>query len=119
MNTIHHNLIILGSGPAGYSAAVYAARANLKPVIITGDFNIIPTESDVYKPEKYKNDALFLPEVRTAFKNLIAQGWTDGLRHLIPKKQFILFTIISEKPTKGMPECALIIFCFLLIFYLI
>ena len=36
MNTIHHKLIILGSGPAGYSAAVYAARANLKPVIITG-----------------------------------------------------------------------------------
>lgn len=32
----HHRLIILGSGPAGYSAAVYAARANLKPVIITG-----------------------------------------------------------------------------------
>lgn len=35
-NTIHHKLIIIGSGPAGYSAAVYAARANLKPVIITG-----------------------------------------------------------------------------------
>jgi thioredoxin reductase (NADPH) len=33
---IHHQVIILGSGPAGYSAAVYAARANLKPVIITG-----------------------------------------------------------------------------------
>lgn len=33
---IHHQLIILGSGPAGYSAAVYAARANLKPVVITG-----------------------------------------------------------------------------------
>ncbi len=32
----HHRLIILGSGPAGYSAAVYAARANLKPVLITG-----------------------------------------------------------------------------------
>ena len=36
MNTKHHSLIILGSGPAGYSAAVYAARANLKPVLITG-----------------------------------------------------------------------------------
>ncbi len=36
MNVIHHKLIILGSGPAGYSAAVYAARANLQPVIITG-----------------------------------------------------------------------------------
>lgn len=33
---MHHSLIILGSGPAGYAAAVYAARANLKPVIITG-----------------------------------------------------------------------------------
>ncbi len=33
---VHHRLIILGSGPAGYSAAVYAARANLKPVLITG-----------------------------------------------------------------------------------
>ncbi len=36
MTTKHHRLIILGSGPAGYSAAVYAARANLKPVLITG-----------------------------------------------------------------------------------
>ncbi|HEA26169.1 MAG TPA: FAD-binding protein, partial [Ectothiorhodospiraceae bacterium] len=35
-DTQHHPLIILGSGPAGYTAAVYAARANLKPVIITG-----------------------------------------------------------------------------------
>lgn len=36
MATVHHRLIILGSGPAGYSAAVYAARANLSPVVITG-----------------------------------------------------------------------------------
>ncbi|MDQ1316150.1 MAG: thioredoxin reductase, partial [Pseudomonadota bacterium] len=36
MSATHHKLIILGSGPAGYSAAVYAARANLSPVIITG-----------------------------------------------------------------------------------
>jgi len=36
MTTIHHPLIILGSGPAGWTAAVYAARANLNPVVITG-----------------------------------------------------------------------------------
>ena len=35
-DTQHHKLIILGSGPAGYTAAIYAARANLDPVIITG-----------------------------------------------------------------------------------
>ncbi|QDP86527.1 exodeoxyribonuclease III [Chryseobacterium sp. SNU WT5] len=62
-----------------------------KPVIITGDFNIIPTEEDVYKPEKYKKDALFLPEVRTAFENLIDQGWTDALRHLYPRETIYTF----------------------------
>ena len=36
MNEIHHKLLILGSGPAGLSAAIYAARANLNPVVITG-----------------------------------------------------------------------------------
>jgi len=36
MASVHHRLIILGSGPAGYTAAVYAARANLQPVVITG-----------------------------------------------------------------------------------
>lgn len=36
MDTVHHQLIILGAGPAGYTAAIYAARANLEPVIITG-----------------------------------------------------------------------------------
>jgi thioredoxin reductase (NADPH) len=36
MSDIHHKLIILGSGPAGYAAAIYAARANLNPVVIAG-----------------------------------------------------------------------------------
>lgn len=57
---------------------------NGKPVVLTGDYNIIPTEADVYKPERWVKDALFLPEVRAAFKTLTQQGWTDALRKLYP-----------------------------------
>ena len=52
------------------------------PAILIGDFNIIPTELDTYKPEKYINDALFRPEVRDAFEQLIALGWQDSIRKL-------------------------------------
>lgn len=52
------------------------------PVILTGDFNVIPTEIDVYKPERWGDDALFRPETRAAFKTLTEQGWTDAIRKL-------------------------------------
>lgn len=54
------------------------------PVALVGDFNIIPTELDVYKPERWHDDALFVPEVRASFAELIGQGWTDVLRTLYP-----------------------------------
>lgn len=52
------------------------------PVVLTGDYNVIPTELDVYKPERWLDDALFRPETRTAFKTLVEQGWIDALRKL-------------------------------------
>ena len=55
-------------------------------MVLTGDYNIIPTEQDAYKPERWVEDALFRPESRTAFKALQAQGWTDALRHLYPEE---------------------------------
>ena len=60
------------------------------PVVLTGDYNVIPTESDVYKPERWVDDALFRPESRTAFQKLVAQGWTDALRKLHPTE--IIYT---------------------------
>lgn len=54
------------------------------PVILTGDFNVMPTELDVYKPERWVKDALFLPEVRAAFHDLVSQGWIDAIRKLYP-----------------------------------
>jgi exodeoxyribonuclease-3 len=64
--------------------------ASGKPVVLTGDYNVMPTEIDVYKPERWVNDALFRPETRAAFKNLVEQGWTDAIRKLHPTE--IIYT---------------------------
>jgi exodeoxyribonuclease-3 len=50
------------------------------PVVLAGDFNVMPTERDVYKPERWLDDALFAPEIRAAYFRLLEQGWTDALR---------------------------------------
>lgn len=54
------------------------------PVIVAGDYNVMPTDLDVYAPERWREDALFAPEVRAAYQRLLDQGWTDALRHLHP-----------------------------------
>jgi exodeoxyribonuclease III len=54
------------------------------PVVLAGDYNIIPTESDVYKPERWVDDALFRVEVRDAFAHLLKHGWIDSLRSIHP-----------------------------------
>ena len=61
------------------------------PALLVGDFNVMPTELDVYKPERWQDDALFRPEVRDAFARLVAQGWTDALRELNPGKRIYTF----------------------------
>lgn len=55
------------------------------PVVLAGDYNVIPAERDAYKPERWVDDALFLPETRAAYQRLLDQGWTDSLRHLHPE----------------------------------
>jgi exodeoxyribonuclease III len=61
------------------------------PVVLAGDYNVIPTERDVYKPERWVNDALFRTEVREAFAQLLAQGWTDAIRTLHPGETIYTF----------------------------
>jgi exodeoxyribonuclease-3 len=68
-----------------------ASLLNKGPVVLAGDFNVIPTELDVYKPENWVDDALFLPETREAYRQLVAQGWTDALRHLHPGEVIYTF----------------------------
>jgi exodeoxyribonuclease-3 len=61
------------------------------PILLAGDYNVIPTDLDVYKPESWKKDALFLPESKKAFHALVAQGWTDALRELHPDERIYTF----------------------------
>jgi exodeoxyribonuclease-3 len=60
-------------------------------VVLAGDFNVMPTELDVYKPERWVDDALFRPESRAAFHKLMAQGWTDALRTMHPGETIYTF----------------------------
>ena len=71
-----------------YAQTLLAARV---PVVLAGDFNVMPADIDVYKPERWLDDALFRPEVREAFHRLTAQGWTDGLRKLHPDARIYTF----------------------------
>ncbi|HEU4851639.1 MAG TPA: exodeoxyribonuclease III [Telluria sp.] len=62
-----------------------------EPVVLAGDFNVMPTDIDVYKPERWVDDALFRPESREAFHRLVAQGWTDAVRAMHPGEVIYTF----------------------------
>jgi exodeoxyribonuclease-3 len=62
-----------------------------KPAIIAGDYNVMPTDLDVYAPERWRDDALFRPEVKAAYAKLLKQGWTDALRKLHPDTRIYTF----------------------------
>jgi exodeoxyribonuclease III len=78
---------VVWHGQKSWNGVAILARG-AEPVEITralpGDYNVIPTEHDVYKPERWVDDALFRVEVREAYATLLRQGWTDALRTLHP-----------------------------------
>jgi exodeoxyribonuclease-3 len=71
-----------------HAAALLAADC---PVVLAGDYNVIPTDADAYKPERWTGDALFQPEPRAQYARLVAQGWTDALRRLHPDEAIYTF----------------------------
>jgi exodeoxyribonuclease-3 len=62
-----------------------------KPVVVLGDYNVIPTNLDAYKPERWVGDALFFPETKEAYMRLLDQGWTDAIRKLYPDETIFTF----------------------------
>jgi exodeoxyribonuclease-3 len=62
-----------------------------RPVALVGDFNVVPTDFDIYNPRSWKRDALLQPQSRRRYEQLLAQGWTDALRELHPGAQVFTF----------------------------
>jgi exodeoxyribonuclease-3 len=64
-----------------HAATLYKAGI---PVVLAGDFNVVPTNRDIYPTKSYDDDALLQPQSRAAYRRLLAQGWTDAIRALHP-----------------------------------
>ncbi len=62
-----------------------------KPVVLAGDYNVVPTDFDIYNPRSWLKDALLQPESRERYRRLIDQGWTDALRERHPDERIYTF----------------------------
>jgi len=61
------------------------------PVVLAGDYNVVPTDEDIYNTRSWLKDALLQPESRECFQRLLAQGWTDALRARYPNERIYTF----------------------------
>ncbi|MCE9661737.1 MAG: exodeoxyribonuclease III [Burkholderiales bacterium] len=66
-------------------------QASGHPVVLAGDFNVVPTQRDIYPTTSYRDNALLQPEPRDAFRRLLAQGWTDSIRAIHPDETVYTF----------------------------
>ena len=62
-----------------------------EPVVLAGDYNVLPTDFDIYDPRSWRKDALLQPETRECYQRLLGQGWTDALRAHFPDERIYTF----------------------------
>ena len=77
----------------GHAGELYAAGA---PVVLAGDLNVVPTDFDIYNPGWWRSDAVMQPEVRDAYRRLLAQGWMDSAREVHPRERMYTYWV-NEK----------------------
>lgn len=65
--------------------------ASEHPTVLAGDFNVVPTDQDIYNPRSWLKDALLQPESRACYQRLLGQGWIDAVRHLHPDERVYTF----------------------------
>lgn len=61
------------------------------PVVLAGDYNVVPTEADIYNSRSWKKNALLQPESRAAYARMLEDGWTDALRERFPDEAAYTF----------------------------
>jgi exodeoxyribonuclease III len=66
-------------------------RATGQPVVLAGDYNVVPTDFDIYNPRSWRDDALLQPETRNAYQRLLSGGWTDAIRDRFPEDRIYTF----------------------------
>ena len=71
-----------------YAAGLYDSG---HPVVLAGDYNVVPTDEDIYNPRSWLKDALLQPESRERYRRLLAQGWTDSVRARYPDERIYTF----------------------------
>ncbi|BDU16323.1 exodeoxyribonuclease III [Lysobacter auxotrophicus] len=62
-----------------------------QPVVMAGDYNVVPTDEDIYNPKSWRKDALLQPESRERYQRLLDQGWTDAVRHVFGEERVYTF----------------------------
>jgi exodeoxyribonuclease III len=68
-----------------------ALRRSGAPVVLAGDFNVAPTDLDIYPTQSWDDDALIHPDSRAAFRRLVGRSWIDALRKLYPQERLYTF----------------------------
>ena len=71
-----------------HAATLLASGA---PVVLAGDYNVVPTDADIYPSKSWSKDALLQPASRAAFRRLLEQGWTDAIRTKYPSASLYTF----------------------------
>ena len=71
-----------------HAASLYASG---HPVVLAGDYNVVPTDEDIYNPRSWRKDALLQPQTRECYQRLLTQGWTDALRTRFPEERIYTF----------------------------
>jgi len=66
------------------------------PTLLAGDFNVVPTNADIYNAWLWRFDAVLQPETRAHYEALLAQGWTDATRHLHPQERIYTFWVNAD-----------------------